>query len=277
VISSPLLSDTPDVLQKICSDKLEHIARTQHLIPEIVFKERAKLKPVPLGFCRAIRETNAKSEPALIAEVKKASPSKGIIRADFDPIQIARAYQNSEATCLSVLTDQPYFKGADEDLEAVKSVARIPVIRKDFMLTPYQIFESRALGADCILLIMAALNDVTAKELYDCAVSLGMDVLVEIHDSQELDRAMKLDPMMVGVNSRNLKTLDVNIQTAFDLLRHIPDEVIKVAESGISGHKQLKTLYEAGYNAFLVGESLMRQDNIGMAVQKLLGKMQESE
>lgn len=275
--TSPLVKDAQNVLDKICADKLEHVARTQHLIPEIVFRERAKFQPSPIGFCNAIRSCNAKNEPALIAEVKKASPSKGIIRADFDPVQIARIYQNSGATCLSVLTDQPYFKGADEDLEAVKSVARIPVIRKDFMLTPYQIVESRSLGADCILLIMAALSDQLAKELYQCAVDLGMDVLVEVHDREELDRALKLDPMMIGVNSRNLKTLEVNIQTAFDLLSDIPSNIIRVAESGIATYKELKSLYDAGFNAFLVGESLMRQENIGFAVQKLLGKAPESE
>ncbi|MDY0028336.1 MAG: indole-3-glycerol phosphate synthase TrpC [Pseudobdellovibrionaceae bacterium] len=275
--TSPLVKDAQNVLNKICADKLEHVARTQHLIPEIVFRERAKFQPVPIGFCNAIRTCNKNNEPALIAEIKKASPSKGIIRADFDPVQIARTYQNAGATCLSVLTDQPYFKGADEDLEAVKSVARIPVIRKDFMLTPYQIVESRSLGADCILLIMAALTDQLSKELYQCATDLGMDVLVEIHDHEELDRALKLNPTMVGVNSRNLKTLEVDIQTAFDLLPHIPANVIRVAESGIGTYAELKSLYEAGYNAFLVGESLMRQENIGLAVQKLLGKAAESE
>lgn len=266
-----------NVLEKICADKLEHIARVSHLIPEIVFQERAKLQPAPLGFCRAIRSANQKGEPALISEVKKASPSKGIIRADFDPVKIALAYQNAGATCISVLTDQPYFKGADEDLEAVKAVARLPVIRKDFMLSPFQIIESRALGADCILLIMAALSDATAKLLYDTATGLGMDVLIEVHDRVELDRALKLDPMMIGVNSRNLKTLEVNLDTAYKLLEYIPSSTIRVAESGIASNTELKSLFEAGYNAFLVGESLMRQPDIEQAVQKLLGKAPESE
>lgn len=266
-----------NVLEKICADKLEHIARVSHLIPEIVFQERAKLQPAPLGFCRAIRSANQKGEPALISEVKKASPSKGIIRADFDPVKIALAYQNAGATCISVLTDQPYFKGADEDLEAVKAVARLPVIRKDFMLSPFQIIESRALGADCILLIMAALSDATAKLLYDTATGLGMDILIEVHDRVELDRALKLDPMMIGVNSRNLKTLEVNLDTAYKLLEYIPSSTIRVAESGIASNTELKSLFEAGYNAFLVGESLMRQPDIEQAVQKLLGKAPESE
>ncbi len=266
-----------NTLEKICADKLNYVGRTSHLIPEIVFKERAGMKPAPLGFCRAIHEMNDKGKPALIAEVKKASPSKGIIRADFDPVKIAHIYQESGATCISVLTDQPYFKGSDEDLEAVKSVVQIPVIRKDFMLTPYQIYESRSLGADCILLIMAALTDEIAHQLYRCAIDLGMDVLVEVHNREELDRALKLNPMMIGVNSRNLKTLEVNLDTAYDLVRHIPDSVIRVAESGISTYEELNSLYKAGYNAFLVGESLMRQPDIGAAVQKLLGNSSESE
>lgn len=265
-----------NVLEKICADKLEHVARVSHLIPEIVYQERAKLQPHPIGFCRAIRTANANGQPALIAEVKKASPSKGIIRPDFDPVKISLAYQNAGATCLSVLTDQPYFKGADEDLEAVKSVARLPVIRKDFMLSPFQIVESRALGADCILLIMAALSDDTAKHLYETATALGMDVLIEVHDRVELDRALKLDPMMIGVNSRNLKTLEVNLDTAYKLLEYIPPTTVRVAESGIASHTELKSLFEAGYNAFLVGESLMRQTDIELAVQKLLGKVAES-
>lgn len=260
-----------NTLEKICHDKRAHINRNEHFIPQIVHTERAKLQPAPLGFCAAIRAQRAAKHPALIAEVKKASPSKGIIRADFDPVRIALTYEQAGATCLSVLTDQPYFKGCDEDLDAVKKSAHLPVIRKDFMLTPYQIVESRALGADCILLIMAALDDATAKSLYQTATDLGMDVLIEIHDEKELDRALLLDPMMIGVNSRNLKTLQVNLQTAFELVHKIPPRILRVAESGISTHAQLQSLFEAGYDAFLVGESLMRETDIAAAVRKLLG------
>lgn len=265
-----------NILDKICDDKRTHINRNEHFIPQIVLSERAKSKPSPIGFCNALRVKRDLRQPALIAEIKKASPSKGILRTDFDPVQIASTYQSAGATCLSVLTDQPYFKGSDEDLEAVKNNAHIPVIRKDFMLTLYQIFESRALGADCILLIMAALNDATVKTLYTAATDLGMDVLIEIHDEAELERALKLDPMMIGVNSRNLKTLDVNLQTAFELVGKIPPSIIRVAESGIATHAQLQSLFEAGYDAFLVGESLMREDDISVAVRKLLGKLPES-
>lgn len=265
-----------NVLEKICADKLEYVRRCEHYIPEIVYQERAKLQQPPRGFCRAIREKMATGEPALIAEIKKASPSKGIIRADFDPVKISRAYQENGATCISVLTDQPYFKGADEDLEAVKAATALPVLRKDFMLTPFQITESRALGADCILLIMAALDDKTAENLYKQATDLGMDVLIEIHDKKELDRALKLDPMMIGVNARNLKTLEVDLATSFSLVQSIPEHIIRVAESGIITNAQLKSLLEAGYKAFLVGETLMKQDDIGAATKKLLGKPPES-
>lgn len=269
-----------NTLEKICDDKRAHIARNEHFIPQIVHEDRAKLQPAPLGFCAAIQAKRVLKQPALITEVKKASPSKGIIRADFDPIRISHTYEQAGATCISVLTDQPYFKGADEDLEAVKSAVRVPVIRKDFMLTPYQIVESRALGADCILLIMAALDDETVSTLYTEATKLGMDVLIEVHDEEELNRALKINgtdgPMMIGVNSRNLKTLEVNLQTAFDLVQKIPSHIIRVAESGISTPEQLQSLFEAGYDAFLVGESLMRQDDIGLAVRKLLGKTLES-
>jgi indole-3-glycerol phosphate synthase len=265
-----------NTLEKICDDKRAHIHRNEHFIPQIVLEERAKLQPAPIGFCEAIRAQRDLKQPALIAEIKKASPSKGIIRSDFDPVQIAAAYASSGATCLSVLTDQPYFKGTDEDLEAVKNNTHIPVIRKDFMLTPYQIVESRSLGADCILLIMAALDDETATTLYKTATDLKMDVLIEIHDEDELNRALKLDPMMIGVNSRNLKTLEVNLQTAFELVQKIPSSILRVAESGISTNAQLQSLFESGYDAFLVGESLMREQDISSAVRKLLGKSPES-
>ncbi len=265
-----------NTLEKICDDKRAHIARNEHLIPHIVHDDRAKLQPPPLGFCEALHAKRALREPALISEVKKASPSKGIIRADFDPVKIALSYEQAGASCISVLTDQPYFKGADEDLEAVKKISRLPVLRKDFMLTPYQIAESRALGADCILLIMAALDDETAATLYHDATARDMDVLIEVHDEPELERALALNPMMIGVNSRDLKTLEVNLETSFDLVQKIPPHILRVAESGISSHAQLQSLFEAGYDAFLVGESLMRQDDIGLAVRKLLGKAPES-
>lgn len=260
------------VLNDICAAKLDHVQRTRHLIPELVHQERARLQTPPRGFCDAIAAKKAKGEPALIAEVKKASPSKGIIRADFDPQRIAHEYQEAGATCVSVLTDQPYFKGTDEDFEAARQVTSLPMIRKDFMLTPYQVTESRALGADCILIIMAALSDDEIHALTNRAQELDLDILYEVHDRAELVRALTFSPRMIGVNARNLKTLQVDIQTSFDLVRDIPPSILKVAESGISSHDELETLHQAGFDAFLVGESLMREPDIGEAVHKLLGK-----
>ncbi len=255
------------VLEEICARKAEHVTLKKAEIPLSALKEQIKYTPPPAGFINAIKKQSA---TALIAEVKKASPSKGLIRKDFDPLVIAQTYETAGATCLSVLTDEPYFQGHDEYLKRIKATVKTPALRKDFMIDPYQIYESRALGADCILIIMAALTDEMAAELYNCATDLGMDVLVEVHNKEELERAKLLAPQMIGVNNRNLKTLSVDIQTSFDLLKHIPDEVVKVAESGISTAETIQSLRNNGYNAFLVGESLMRQDNIAHAVHSLL-------
>jgi len=225
--------------------------------------------PLPSGFASALKRQHG---AALIAEVKKASPSKGIIRADFDPVNIAVSYENAGANCISVLTDEPYFQGHDDYLKAVKNSVTIPVLRKDFMIDPYQIYESRVLGADCILLIMAALSDDLACELYETALSLNLDVLVEVHDLEELERAAKLNPMMIGVNNRNLKTLQVDINTSFDLLINIPDNCMKISESGIATHDDLMRLHKSGYKGFLVGESLMRENDIEAALKNLIGR-----
>ncbi len=258
------------VLDQICDKKREHIRVKEAQTPLSDLKAIIEEIPLPCGFKSALTQKKTDGSPALIAEVKKASPSKGIIRADFDPVQIAQIYEQSGAACLSVLTDEPYFQGHDDYLKAVKAAVSLPVLRKDFMIAPYQIFESRALGADCVLLIMAALNDSQASELCDIAKALCMDVLVEVHDEEELTRAIALNADIIGVNSRNLKTLEVSLDTAFDLLKIIPGTAIKVAESGIHSHDDLKALHTAGYDAFLVGESLMKQDDIAVAVKKLL-------
>lgn len=257
------------VLDQICTDKLAHIARKKAQFALSDIEKIIKNTASPRGFIAALKNR----DKALIAEVKKASPSRGVIRADFDAAQIARIYEESGAACLSVLTDEPYFQGMDMYLGAVHKTVALPLLRKDFMLDPYQIAESRALGADCILLIMAALTDSQAAELYDAARDYGMDVLIEVHDAAELDRAMRMNPAMVGVNNRNLKTLEVDLKTALDLAGAMPDSVLKVAESGIHGPADLARLKDAGYAAFLVGESLMREADIGAAVKKLLGEV----
>ncbi len=256
------------VLEKICAEKARHVEMMKERVPFSQLESRiANLSPAR-GFINALR---AKS-PALIAEVKKASPSKGIIREDFDPVDIARIYAANGAACLSVLTDEPYFQGHDDYLVAIRSAVDLPLLRKDFMIDPYQVYESRALGADCILLIMAALTDAQAKEMYALATSLSMDTLFEVHDEHELERALALTPAMVGVNNRNLKTLDVDLATGLNLAASMPDTLLKVAESGIDGNDTLQTFAAAGFNAFLIGESLMRQNDVAAATRALLGK-----
>ncbi|MCB9991443.1 MAG: indole-3-glycerol phosphate synthase TrpC [Rhodospirillales bacterium] len=259
------------VLNQICADKQAHIRTMQSQMPLSALEPLIQEQSPTRGFKNKIEQKAQAGLPALIAEVKKASPSKGIIREDFDPVQIARIYESSGATCLSVLTDEPYFQGKDDYLKAVRANVALPVLRKDFMIDPYQIFESRALGADCILIIMAALSDSQAGELHAAALDLGMDVLIEVHDEAELERALPLaSTAMIGVNNRNLGTLEVDINTSQRLYSMIPESAIKVAESGIYTHQELSTLYEAGYHAFLVGESLMRQDDIAAAVHTLM-------
>ena len=258
-----------NTLEQICEKKKEHVAFKKSLRSLEDLQYIASEQPLPTGFLSQMKRAKG---TALIAEVKKASPSRGIIREDFDPVEIAKIYKESGASCLSVLTDEPYFQGHDDFLIDVKKAVDIPVLRKDFMVDPYQIYESRALGADCILLIIAALDDTMARELYEIAVGLGMDVLVEVHNLSELERALKLNPMMLGINNRNLKTLKVDIATSFELSMNIPSTTYKISESGIGSNDTIGKLQSVGYKGFLVGESLMRQDDIQAAVHELLGK-----
>lgn len=258
---------TDTVLDRICADKRVHVEAKKAQTPLAALQKQVEDSPPTRGFINALR---AKS-PALIAEVKKASPSKGVIRENFDAVDIARIYESSGAACLSVLTDEPYFQGRDEYLAAVRAAVSIPLLRKDFMIDPYQLYEARALGADCVLLIMAALDDTLAKDLYALATSLSMDTLFEVHDEEELDRTLALNPQMVGVNNRNLKTLHVDLATGLNLAASMPPDVLTVAESGIEGHETLQTFAASGYGAFLIGESLMRQPDIGAATRKILG------
>lgn len=259
-----------DILERICTDKRAHIHRCKAWASEGALLVRARTAPAPRGFAAALAAALAEGHYGLIAEIKKASPSRGLIRADFDPASLARAYKAGGARCLSVLTDEPYFQGRDAYLSDARAAVDLPVLRKDFMLDPYQIIESRAIGADCVLLILAALSDAQAMELEDAAMALGMDVLVEVHDGQELDRALKLKTNLIGINNRNLKTLQVDLSIAEQLAARIGAERIAVAESGLGTSSDLDRMAAAGARCFLIGESLMRQDDVTAATRALL-------
>jgi indole-3-glycerol phosphate synthase len=261
----------PDTLKRICKDKLAHVAARKAARPLAEVEEVVRTASPPRGFLAALSRALADGY-GLIAEIKRASPSKGLIRADFDPPALARAYASGGATCLSVLTDAPYFQGQDSFLTEARDAVSLPALRKDFMLDPYQIVESRALGADCVLLIMAALEDTQARELASAAEGLGMDVLVEVHDEAELDRAIAIGARMLGINNRNLKTLKVDVSVTERLAPRVPDDRLIVCESGLKSPADLARMAKAGAHCFLVGESLMAQADVAAATRALLAR-----
>ena len=263
------MSDTPDILKKILATKQEEVARRKPNLPLSLLEELAGAVQVPRGFYQSLRSKASSGKPAIIAEIKKASPSQGVIRENFYPVEIAQDYAMNGATCLSVLTDKLYFQGSEAYLQSVREKCPLPVIRKDFMIDPYQIHESRALGADCVLLIAAALDDVMLKELADTAKSLGMDVLVEVHDAEELERALKLDTTMIGINNRNLRSFEVSLQTTLELKNSIPGDRLIVTESGIHTPEDVQLMLDAGIFTFLVGEAFMRAPSPGRKMREL--------
>jgi len=260
-----------DILTSIIAYKRAEIAAAQAHRPLHEVEIAAHAAPPPRRFAEALAGEIASGHFALIAEIKKASPSKGLIRSDFDPVTLAKAYEAGGATCLSVLTDQPSFQGAPEHLSQARAATRLPALRKDFMLDRYQVAEARALGADCILIIMAAVDDVVAGTLCAYAKAWNMDAIAEVHNRGELDRALRLDCRMIGINNRDLKTFKTTLETSERLAAGVPDDRIVVAESGIAGHADLVRLASAGVHAFLVGESLMRAADVAAATRSLLG------
>lgn len=259
-----------NVLEKIIAYKREEVAARKATRPFAVIEAAAFAEPAPRHFHSALEQTT--DRPALIAEIKKASPSKGLIRADFDPPSLARAYADGAAACLSVLTDAPSFQGREQFLVEAREACSLPVLRKDFLIDPWQVFETRALGADAILIIMAALDDHTARDIFDIAMSLSMDALVEVHDEAELERALTLDARLIGVNNRSLVTFETDLAVTERLAKLTPPDRLLVAESGIATFADITRLQNAGARAFLVGESLMRQDDVRAATRSLLGR-----
>lgn len=266
------MNKTPDILKKIISRKLEEIEERRALVSLKDMKrrvERAKIALAPRSFVYALQRKIRAGQAAVISEIKKASPSKGVMRENFVPEEIAISYEKGGAACLSVLTDVDFFQGSDEYLKQAREACSLPVLRKEFIIDPYQVYEARGMGADCILLIVACLTDEQLKDLSELAIKLEMDVLVEVHDEEELHRALLLDLPMIGINNRNLRTFETSLQTTIDLLKHIPDDVLVVTESGIHSKEDVALMRQHNVNAFLVGEAFMRADEPGEKLAEL--------
>jgi indole-3-glycerol phosphate synthase len=258
-----------DILQRIVAVKREEVLAARAVFSEAALRELAQAQTSTRGFVAALRAKLAAGEPAVIAELKKASPSKGVIREQFAPAEIAASYASHGAACLSVLTDVQFFQGHAHYLRQARAACALPVLRKDFMVDPYQVIESRALGADCILLIAACLSDGQMAELEACAMGLGLDVLVEVHDGDELDRALRLKTPLLGINNRNLRSFEVSLDTTLDLLHRVSPDRLLVTESGIASRDDVQRLRAANVHAFLVGEAFMRADDPGVALAAL--------
>jgi len=263
----------PDILQTIVRRKQEEIAERRAQVPQAELAQRAAQADVPRGFAAAMRARIARGEAAVIAEIKKASPSKGVLRADFHPAEIARSYAQGGATCLSVLTDKDFFQGDEAYLLEARAACALPVIRKDFIIDAYQIVEARAINADCILLIVSALDDATLRELHDLAIELGMDVLVEVHDRDEMRRALTLTQdwsrTLLGINNRSLRTFEVTLDTTLNMLDMLPQGALLVCESGIHNHDDVALMRRHHVHAFLVGEAFMRANEPGAKLREL--------
>ena len=262
-----------DVLAEICESKREHVKRCKRRRPMRAVLEAAGKASPPRGFYAALADAVAAGGYGLIGEIKRASPSAGLIRSDFDPASLARAYEGGGAACLSVLTDAKYFRGSGAYLTAARAATGLPVLHKDFVVDAYQIAEARALGADCVLLIMAALEDGLARELESAAMARGMDVLIEVHDGAELESALKLASPLIGINNRDLRTLKTDLSTTERLARLVPEGHLLVSESGLNGPDDLARMARAGASCFLVGEALMREKDVEAATRNLLGHM----
>ena len=263
------MTNTPDILKTILAKKAEEVVKRKSGMSIANLEEIAAVVERPRGFSNAMQNKVSAKKPAIIAEIKKASPSQGVIRENFQPIIIGQDYAMNGATCLSVLTDKEFFQGSEAYLQMVRERCPLPVLRKDFMIDPYQIHEARALGADCILLIVAALEDSLMHELSDTATKLGMDVLVEVHDADELQRALKLDTKLIGINNRNLRTFETSLQTTLELKKQIPADRIVVTESGIHTHHDVQLMLDHDIYAFLVGEVFMRAESPGKKMREL--------